>query len=633
MKKIFEPITINKMEIKNRFVVSAMETHYCNSDGCATERFIAYHEEKAKGGWGLIIPENYTIREGVGIDPNLPGLYSDSQILSHTKLVENVHKYGAKIACQLYHAGKRVANSIVGQEPVGPSAIKFAGDPNSKIPRELTVSEIKEIENDFASCAYRAKKAGFDAVEIHGAHGYLIHSFLSPFSNKRMDEYGGSIYGRSRFAIEVIQCVRQAVGTDFPILFRMSAYEGNSYGISIEEAKAIAILLEKAGVDCIHVSQGGEYNQVVSPSSYEAKATYVNNACEIKKVVDIPVIAAGRITEPILAEEIISSGKADLVTMARASLADPELPNKAARGAFQEINYCIGCLQGCTFGCLVNPRTGHETEYDLSPALDTKRVYIAGGGIAGCEAAIIAAKKGHQVTLFESHSTLGGQWQLACVPPGKTDFSSFGSWQKYQLSQLGVDVLLNQTLTKDRVFSDSPDVVILATGGKPSVPDIDGIKDNIFVTQANDILSGTATPGKNVVIIGGGSVGAETAHFCNELGSNVTILEIGDQIAKDVSPRVKPKLLEALQKQGTKLYVNTQTLKIDKNNIFILRDNMYEVISNIDTIILAVGSKPYNSLERELKNFKGKIISVGDCKKVKSGHDNILEAFITGLSI
>ena len=263
MKKLFEPITIKNVTIRNRTVVSAMVTELCGPDGLATEAFIAYHEAKAKGGWGLIIPENYVIAPGVGGFANLPGLYDDSQIASHKAFTDRIHAAGAKIVCQLYHAGRRISAAVTGLEPVGPSAMKFASG-QWEISRALTVEEIEQIVEQFADAAVRAKKAGFDGVEIHGGHGYLLHSFNSPFSNKRCDAYGGSITGRAKLSVDIVKRVREKVGNDFMIQYRISCEEGVPGAITIEEAKAIAMLLEEAGIDLLHVSPG-------TPSSQEIR--------------------------------------------------------------------------------------------------------------------------------------------------------------------------------------------------------------------------------------------------------------------------------------------------------------------------------------------------------------------------
>ncbi|MGM9526047.1 MAG: FAD-dependent oxidoreductase [Peptococcaceae bacterium] len=631
MSKLFEPITIKNVTIRNRTVVSAMVTELCKPDGMASEEFIAYHEAKAKGGWGLIVPENYVIAPGVGGFANLPGLFDDAQIASHKAFTDRIHAAGAKIVCQLYHAGRRISPAVTGREPVGPSAMKFASAP-WEISRALTVPEIEEIVEQFADCAVRAKKAGFDGVEIHGGHGYLLHSFNSPFSNKRCDAYGGSIAGRAKLSVDIVKRVREKVGDDFLIQYRISCEEGVPGAITIEEAKAIAILLEEAGVDLLHVSQGGDFNHVVSPSSCEPKARYIDNAAEMKKVLHIPVIGVGRINDPLIAEEVLRSGKADLVTMARASLADPEFPNKAEAGRYQDINYCIGCLQGCTKGCLVNPLIGHESEYDLSTVRAPKTVYIAGGGIAGCEAAIVAAKRGHQVTVFECSDQLGGQWRLACVPPGKTDFSSLVAWQRVQMQQLGVDVRLQTALTRAIVEAEKPDLVLVATGSKPAVPPIPGAQQE-HVVLASEILAGKVNAGANVVVIGGGSVGAETADHLALHGSKVAIVEMRSGIAEDASARPRKFLLERLEAAKAAIYTDAKVLMIGKDAVYIEQNGQPLKLGQVDTVVIATGSRSYAPLLQELQDCSCDVVAIGDASHVKDGKHNMHEAFQAALQI
>ena len=317
--KVFEPLKINQMELKNRMVVSAMVTNYCSEDGMATEKFIAYHEHKAKGGWGLIITEDYAVTPTAGGFKKLPGLWEDGQIESHKKLTKRIHEAGGKIAAQIYHAGRETSSAITGEQPIGPSALKDPTMPET--PREMTVEEIHELIEQFGDCARRAKEAGFDAVEVHGAHGYLIGAFASPFSNKRSDEYGGTIRNRARFAMEIIENIKKKCGKDYPVLYRMSAVEYVSGGLEIEESKVLARLVEEAGADCIHCSQGVYAStHVIIPPSVVPRAAYVENAAEIKKVVDIPVIAVGRINDVEIAESVLQADKADLVTMARNSV-------------------------------------------------------------------------------------------------------------------------------------------------------------------------------------------------------------------------------------------------------------------------------------------------------------------------
>lgn len=638
MEKIFEPITIKKMTLKNRLIVSAMVTRMNNLDHTITGTFESYHLAKAKGGFGLIITEDYIINPMAGAYPNLPGLYDDKFIAENEMFTTKIHAAGSKIVAQIYHAGRQSCSMSVNHvPPVAPSAIK--SPLNAVIPHELTIEEIKEIIRQFGEAAYRAKAAGFDGVEIHGGHGYLLHNFVSPFSNKRSDEYGGNTRNRARFSVEVVKEVRGQVGEDFPIFYRISSIEPLTGGLGIEETKAIAMLLEEAGVDVMHCSQGSDVVNIVIPSSIANKALYIDNAAEMKKVLTIPVIGVGRIDDPLIAEEILCSGKADLVNMGRASIADPELPKKTMHGEHDDINHCIGCLQGCMFNgvsaamtCMVNPSVGREDSCQIALAEMKKQVMVVGGGISGCEVALIAAQRGHHVTLYEQSNKLGGQWLAAVVPVGKTNFASFTAWQKKQLQKYGVTIILNTAVTADLICEKAPDVVVLATGSKPIIPSA-FVTDHEKVVLANEALLGKVSVGQSILVIGGGLTGAETAVFFAAHGHKVILIEMTKDIAKDGALLPKIQLMQELKKNQVEIHLETRVLEVRENGVIIEEADETKEITGIDTIILAVGVKSYNPLEAELKDFSGEIEVIGDAKAVKNGFLDIRESFELGLML
>ena len=636
--KVFEPMKINGLELKNRIVVSAMVTNYCTPDGNATEKFIAYHEHKAKGGWGLIITEDYAVTPTAGGFVNLPGLWEDGQIESHRKLTERVHAAGGKIAAQIYHAGRETSSAVTGVQPVAPSAVREPSMPET--PRELTIPEIHTLVEQFGDCAKRAKAAGFDAVEVHGAHGYLVGAFASPFSNKRSDEYGGTIRNRARFGMEIIRNIKEKCGEDYPVLYRISSVEYVPGGLDIEESKVIARLMEEAGADCIHCSQGvyASTHTIIPPSVFP-RAGYVEHAAEMKKAVQIPVIAVGRINDVEIAESVLQSKKADLVTMARASLADPELPNKVLKGRGDEVIRCIGCLQGCIgengkgngIRCLVNPLTGMEDEYDLTLAEKAKQVLVIGGGIAGCEAAISAALKGHKVTLIEKNDRLGGQWIPASVPIGKSEFTSFLCWQKSMLEKMHVQILLNTTVDAELIKLYEPDTVIIATGSRPFIPPIQGA-DQDFVVTAHDVLLGKTEPGNRVVVIGGGLVGAETADMLGQQCEQVTIIEMLPQIMKDGEAAPTKYMKERFSQNGVQIHTSTKLLEIGDHTVTAEKDGERFVLENIDTVIIAVGVKTDRTLLDSMEHVSCKVLKVGDANGVKNGYLGIREGYEAGLN-
>lgn len=639
--RLYEPIQINQTVIKNRLVVSAMVTGYNNTDGTITERYMRYHEEKAKGGWGLIITEDYGVTPAAKASARVPGMYDDSFIAANQIFTERIHRAGGKIFAQIYHAG-RVANpAVTGEQPVAPSAIR--DETKTVIPRELMIAEIEMLVEQFAQAALRVKKSGFDGVELHGASGYLLGQFLSPYSNKRSDIYGGSLVGRAKFAIDIVKRIRELVGETFPISYRISSEEYVEGGLTIQETKTVAQLLEMAGVDIIHCSQGiFATRPVITPPYAIPPASFVQNAAAIKAAVNIPVIAVGRINTPYLANAIICSGQADMVTMARASLADPFMPEKAKAGDIADIRLCIGCVQGCQGGnargtgvrCLVNPMTGREGEYQIMQTEKPKKIVVAGGGVAGCEVAIMAARRGHQVSLYEKEHVLGGQWRIACIPNGKADFASLLLQQQRQLQQYGVQVQMGTVLTAQQLAAEQPDILIDATGSKPFVPSIPGIQQE-HVVLAAALLSGQKTLKKRIAVLGGGLVGAETAEWAAMQGSQVYLIEMKAEIAKEAIANPRLLLLESLQKKGVVVYTNTAVQEIGEKNLLLKRQDCQDIIdlSDIEEVVVATGSKPLGLSEEILKDFNGQVLKIGDAAGIQDGYLNIQTAFELGLQI
>ncbi len=640
LEKVFTPMKIGNVEIKNRFIMSPMVMNYCTEDGRATERFIAYHEERAKGGWGLIVTENYAISPTAKGFPYIPGLWEDEQILSHKKLTDRVHKNGAKIFAQIYHAGRQTQKKVIGAQPVAPSSIPCPV--MKEMPHELTVDEIQEIVEQFGDCALRAKKAGFDGIEIHGGHGYLVSQFMSSYSNKRIDKYGGNLTNRMRFVIEVVKKIREKCGDDFGFDFKISGDEAVPGGRNIEDTKVIASMLESAGVDSLNVSVGvyaSWYTQV--PPSAVGHGWISDYANEIRKVVDIPVMAVGRVNDPLIAESLIKSGKADAAIMGRASIADPHLPNKACDGRFEDIIQCTACLQGCTTRidmhldakCVLNPRTGRENEFEIKPSKIKKKVYIAGGGPAGMEAAIVAAQRGHDVTLFEKSTRLGGEYYVGAIPPWKGEISAFLAWQVHTMDKLGVDVRMTSELTKEIVQADKPDAVVIATGSTPVIPRIPGV-DHDFVDTAGRALEGKFSVGENVAVIGGGMIGSETANHFIHHGKTVTLIELLPEIAKEEPANMKRFLLGSLKENGVDMHVNTMVKEIfPDGSIEIERDGDLEMVGPFDNVLLAVGLKPVNTLEASLEGLAEQVSVIGDAKGVRKALEAIEEGYETALNL
>lgn len=636
--KLFAPITIGNLKLKNRLVIGPMEVIYCEDDGTVTDRYLKYVEARAKGGWGLIINEAQAVTEDARAFDRCSGMWMDKQIEGAKKVVEAAHKHDAKIAVQLIHGGRQTI--ATGAPVVGPSPIK---DPSLiHTPRELTVSEIKDIVSAFGDAALRVKKSGFDAVEIHGAHGYLIQEFTSPYSNKRTDEYGGDLINRARFPVEIIKDIRKKVGDGFPIIYRMSATEllPEGEGLTIADSRALAKMFESAGADIMHVSVGN-YTTIhyMLPPAAVAHGFSADCAKEIRNAVSIPVITVGRYNDPFIAEATLGNEKADMICMSRASLADPEFPNKAREGRIDEIIYCIGC-QGCVaqlykkepIKCTVNPITGREGEYLDAPADVKKKVIVIGGGIAGMEAAIAAGGRGHDVTIYEKDDRLGGQWLLAAVPPYKQELATFTVWQKRQLDKLGVKIQLNTAFDEKILESEKPDAVILATGAKPLIPNIPGI-DGENVSTAFDVLSSKKIVGDNVAIVGGGEVGVETGSFLSSLRKQVTLFEMQNELSPEGEGSVNHFQFEYLERNKARIHKNTKVVEIKKDSIIYKKDGKTGELNGIEDVVIALGSEPVNSLKKKLEDKVNKLVIVGDASIIGQGMEAVESGFHAGYYI
>lgn len=624
LDSLFSPITINKRQLKNRCIVPAMVMNLCEEDGSCTERFAAYHEAKAKGGFAMIITEDFAITNVAGKGHQyIGGLWKDEHIPGFKEYTDRLHKWGALSIVQLHHPGRQIG-VIDKDTPWAPSAIPCPFSPDM-MPHEMTVAEIKLVVKQFGQAAARAKAAGFDGCELHGAHGYLIEEFMSPYSNKRTDEYGGDLCNRMRFALEIIHEVREQTGPDFIIGYKLSSDEWVSGGLTIEDTKAYVPFLEEAGVDYFGVSVGvyRSGDQII-PSMYTDHGWIANNAKEVKSVASVPVYAIGRINDTRVANAIIKSGKADMVAMGRQSIADPETPNKAKVGCFTDIRTCVGCLHGCDANvnleksgtCELNPIIGHESEAEYQTVMtdSPKNVLVIGAGPAGLEAAIGAAKRGHHVTVYDKDRWAGGKYRLASVPPCKGELGAFIVWQMHELKKLNVPVILNTPVTKELVDSVKPNVVIAATGTTPVVPKKIPGYDKDIVVLGTDVLSGKANTGHNVVVIGGGHAGAETANHIASYMKNVTIVELQEDIAMDEVDTPRNGLLADLKKNGVRICTSTAVQEI-KDHSVVVSGKVNEEIE-CDTVVISIGHTPNTALAGELKNAGYDVRIIGDAVSV-----------------
>lgn len=644
-KNILKPGMIGNLEIKNRLIVPPMLSEYAQENGDLTERYIAYYEEKAKGGFGLIITEDNAVeRRGAGFT-KLPGLYEDSNMELHQEFTSRIKQHGAKIFTQVYHAGREASEQIIGCQPVAPSAIH---DPAIyEVPHELTTMEVKEMEDKFAQSIKRAQDAGYDGVEIHGAHGYLINQFVSPFSNKRTDEYGGNLENRLRFVRNIIAKSRALTGEEFVMTYRISADEFVEGGLTIEDTKVIAMLLEQEGIAAIHVS-GAVYKSGHLPSApYQAPTLpFIHLAKAIKEVVNIPVIGVNKINTPLLAESVLMQNMADFVAIGRASIADPMFVEKLMNNQEEDIIPCISCDQGCQgyigqqkpVSCLVNARTGREGEYDMTPVNqeEAKKVMVIGGGIAGMQAAVVAATKGHDVTIYERESKLGGQWLLAAIPPGKEIFNSFIVYLKTQITKLNIEVKLNTDVTEAVINEFKPDHIILSAGANPVTVPFKGIETN-DVVQANDLLAGEVHPGRNIAVIGGGLVGAETAEHLAVHGAKVSIIEMNPTILDLMPDMPKKFMVDSFKHNDVDVFVSSKLEEIKADRVVYSNTNAFtgeletkEVL--VDQVVMAIGSRPNTELQ-EFINANYNYAVIGDANNVADGINAIKTAYEAALNI
>ena len=617
---LLSPIKIKSLELANRVVMPPMGTNLGNPDGTVSEANLAYIMRRARGGAGLIITEISSVHPSGSAIGNELGSYDDRFIPGLKKIADAVHAAGSKVALQLHHAGRESLYLLQQGKAVAPSPIP------SLIfrltPREITHDEIQEVIVAFGAAARRGIEAGFDAVEVHGAHGYLLTQFLSSLSNKRDDKYGGSLVNRGRFIIEVLQEVRKAVGPDFPISLRLSVEECIKDGYTFEDIRPILPNLVKAGADMLHASLGthGSPGGITSaPPEYPAGFN-VWRAKKLKEAAGLPVIAVGRFSDPSLANDVIARREADLVAFGRQFLADPDFLIKAREGRPEDIRKCLACNQGCIerlilgegkIRCALNPETGQEMIYPQRPAAIRRKVWIVGGGPGGLTAAYEAARLGHQVTLFEKGEETGGQVRFASRSPFKDHYGKWVSWLTSQVKKMGVIVRTEVEVTESAISEGNPEAVILATGGEQIKLDIPGI-DLPHVCDAWQVLSGAVPPGKHAVVIGGGLIGMETADYLCQKGTQVTLVEVlkRSPVLKITSHGYM--LHTRLKEAGCRLFFNTTLTKIEESFVTALIEGREQILSPVDQVVIAVGLKPHDGLKEFLQARKIRHFIIGD---------------------
>lgn len=640
--KLFEAGRIGSMELKNRIVMAAMGTRgLCELDGRYSQRGIDYFVARAAGGTGLIItgamPVHVDDRLADGIWSIHPRVDNQIYVARLNELAQGVHHYGAKIAAQLSAGLGRVGHITGSLQPTAPSSVPCFWDPKVTT-RAMTLEEIRALIKAFGKAGKILKLAEFDAIELHGHAGYLFDQFKTALWNKRTDQYGGSLEGRLRFSIEVIEEIKNAVGEDLPIIYRFGARHYLEGGREIEESQEIAHRLEASGVNALHIDVGcyETFNRF-HPTIYDPDACMVDSAAEIKKVVKIPVIAVGKLRTPFVAEKVLQEGKADFIALARALLADPDWAKKARQKKYDDICPCIGDYIGChhrivvknqSLSCTVNPQTGMEREYALKPAEKQRPVLVIGGGPAGLEAARVAALRGHRVTLWEKHEALGGMLIPGSTPDFKKDVRELIKYFTTQIHKLGVNAELTKEATYESVCDMNPEIVIVATGATPKVPELFKAKSKNVVTVI-DVLMGKAEVGDQVIVAGGGSTGCETAVYLAQKGRKVTIIEaLKTLIPGDEHLANRMALLEMINDHGIVTITGANIKEITDSGVVANMNGTEKEITG-DSVVLALGQTSQSHLAERLKNSHFEVFAIGDCVKPRRILNAVWEGFHT----
>jgi 2,4-dienoyl-CoA reductase-like NADH-dependent reductase (Old Yellow Enzyme family)/thioredoxin reductase len=638
MKHLFTPFHIKNITLQNRIVLPPLASFLIEKDGKITDQTIEHYRRRAAGGPAMVIMEACAVTpEGV-VSKNQARIDDDRIIEGLSKITAALRTEGAIPALQIHHAGRQTSPKVINQRPLAPSPLPCPYIKGEVEP--LTIDQIQELVQRFAEAAVRGHQAGFELLEIHGAHGYLINQFLSDYSNIREDEYGGDTTRRTRFAREIIQEIRDRLGPDYPISFKISAQEFVPKGLTVEESIKILSILIEAGVDIVQVSAGNDLTpEWICQPMFMKKACLAESAASIKKALDIPVMTVGRINDPWTADSIIARGMADLVCIGRGLMADPELPIKAKAGRFDEIRTCIACntcMQSIfRYGrleCLVNPSLGREKEMRIIPTERRKKVMVIGGGPGGLNAAWVAAKRGHDVHLYEKQSFLGGQLVPGSRTAYKREMQSLINFQKKQVELHGVTCHLSQKATAETVQDINPDVVILATGSKPILPTVDGI-DGEMVTTFDAVLNGKNQKNQQTIVIGGGATGCEVAYHLSDCGSPVTIVEVMPKIGGDLEAITKKILIQKLKENNVQILTEHRLLRTENDGVVVAGPDGIEKRIEADRVVVAIGIQPDHTIHKKIRDLGFETHVIGDCLKPRSAKAAIFEGAKIGRSI
>ncbi len=618
---MFSPINIGTVTVPNRFVVPPMGNNFANTDGSLSDRSAAYYEARAKGGFGLITIESTVVYSEAKGGPRKPCLFTDDVVDSFRKVAERCHRYGAKVNIQLQHAGPEGNSKLTGYPLKAASAM--ASHCGGEIPVAMPTEEVYRLIEAYGDAAARAQRAGIDMVEVHCAHGYLVSTFVSARTNKRTDEFGGCFENRMRLPRLIIENIRRKTG-NMPILCRINARDEGEGGLTVQDAAAVAAYLEQeCGVDALNVSRSIHLHDEFMWAPNNTHGGFnADLVTEIKKAVSVPVITVGRYTEPQYAELLVRQGRADLVAFGRQSIADPELPVKARTGHLETLTPCIACLLGCVpnmlagrpITCAMNPCVGREAE--LVPAEVQKKVLVIGGGPGGMYAAMMCAKRGHDVILLEKNSELGGHFLVASYPPAKGEIAPAIRSLIVRCREAGVDIRLGITVTSELVGELKPDAVIVATGSVPLILPIPGLADCGYV-NAEDMLTGKYNVGKKVLIVGGGMVGAEAAEHLAERGHDCDIIEMKPVVGEDIMPEPRKYIMASLEHHKVGQFTNARVGEFFTDGVAYTStlDGSTHELRGYDSIVLAMGYRSNNTLSAELEKLVPQVIVIGEARQ------------------
>ncbi len=641
-ERLFESVQIGNLEIKNRFVMPPMMTRSAE-DGMPSGPMVGYYEARAKGGTGLIIVEFTKCESSLEpmISPYHLRIDTEKHQKAFTVLTDAVHVGGGKIALQISPGlGSWVIRKQTcppGYTPVGPTT--FANP--ELIARPLTTEEVETLVQSFGDAALRAKNAGFDAVEIHGHSSYLLGQFMSPYVNTRDDKYGDLW----RLPVEMLKSAKDMAGPDYPVIFRISGDEFIDGGRTIEGSLDICRRMEEAGVDCINVSDGTYYTPIsnrIFPYMTLPRGTYEPECKAVRKAVNVPLILAGRLSDPNDALRVVEEGTTDFVGIGRGLVAEPELVRKLEQKRENEIrpcmscNYCIGSMmtEGCMIKCAVNARVFKEKEYKIGPAEKQKKVSVIGGGPGGMEAARVAAMRGHQVTLYEKGDKLGGYLPAASTPGHKKDIIPYLTWLLSDLKSTDVKIILNKEATPELILEGEPDAVIIAVGATPILPEIPGAASP-HVVSAIDVLLGGVTIGDKIVVAGGGLIGCDVAIFLADMGKDVTIVEMLPDVVLDMveADGSRAQVVKLLAQKGITCLSNLKIEEIIDNGVIAVNNDGARQTIQGDAVVLAMGLQAETGLYDALKGKISDLHAIGDCAEVRKIGDAVREGFFAAYAL